>query len=120
MAEQILEIKRLAEMLKEAGIPFQWDVQDYRPYFDDWRYQIFYPNMQVSIHGIRYSCSVVQGTGTYGYDDNLLEISGLLSPEEMEFDDVKGWMTAEEVFERIKKHYEGSKGNGQEKSDRKS
>lgn len=112
MAKRLLEIARLADMLKEAGIPFQWDVQDYRPFYDDWKYQIFYPSMQVSIHGIRYSCSVIQGTGTYGCEDNLLEISGLLSPEEKAFDDVKGWLTAEDVFERIKKHYEGSKGDG--------
>lgn len=107
----MLEIERLAEMLSEAGIPFQWNIQDYRPFCDDWKYQIFYPKMEVSTYGIRYTCSIVQGTGCYGSEDNLLEISGLLSPEEMEFDDALGWLTAEEVFERIKKHYEGSKCN---------
>ena len=112
MAKRLLEIARLADMLQEADIPFQWNIEDYRPYYQEWKYQIFYPKLEVGRKGIRFTCSVLQGTRTYGGKDNLLEISGLLSPEEKAFDDVKGWLTAEDVFERIKKHYEGSKGNG--------
>ena len=29
-----------------------------------------------------------------------------MTPEEIESDSVCGWLTAENVFERIKKHYE--------------
>ena len=56
-------------------------------------------------------CSVVQGYGTYGAENNLLEIMGLLTPEEEKDDTVVGWLTAEEVFERIKHHYIRSDNN---------
>lgn len=37
---------------------------------------------------------------------------GLLTPEEAEQDSVCGWLTADNVFERIKKHWEGVRSNG--------
>ena len=46
--------------------------------------------------------SAIEGFGSYGYADDLIEIMGLLTPEESENDSVKGWLTAEEVFKRIK------------------
>lgn len=49
--------------------------------------------------------SVVQGSCTYGGDNNKLEIMGLLTPEEEEHDSVVGWLTAEEVYERIMNYY---------------
>ena len=49
--------------------------------------------------------SVIQGTGTYGSSDNLLEIMGLLTPEEEKHDSVVGWLTADEVYERIMNYY---------------
>jgi len=49
--------------------------------------------------------SVVQGNYTYGSDDNKLEIMGLLTPEEEEYDSVVGWLSADEVYERIMNYY---------------
>ena len=51
-------------------------------------------------------CSVIEGYGTYGAEDDRLEIMGLLISEEEANDTVAGWLTAEDVFSRIKKHYE--------------
>lgn len=48
--------------------------------------------------------SVVQGWCTYGNEDDKLEIMGLLTRDEKRSDSVVGWLTAEEVFNRIKKH----------------
>ena len=56
--------------------------------------------------------SAVEGWGTYGYSDgvdsifpksDLIEIMGLLTPEEERegLGGVIGWLTAEEVFQRI-------------------
>ena len=53
--------------------------------------------------------SAIEGYGTYGYgsyfdeeeDGDLIEIMGLLTPEEAEHNSVAGWLTAEEVFRRI-------------------
>ena len=49
--------------------------------------------------------SVIQGHGTYGEKEDLLEIQGCLTPRELEEDSVKGYLTAKEVFKRIKKNY---------------
>ena len=45
-------------------------------------------------------------SGTYGSEEDKLEITGLLTEIEEEEDSVRGWLTAEEVFKRIKKHIE--------------
>ena len=96
----MLEIERLADMLEVADIPFG------RRDEDNWfRSQIVYPDCAP----LDVVCSVVQGTHTYGGLENRLEIMGLLTEEELEHDDVCGWLTAEDVFARIKAHWENSK-----------
>ena len=87
------EIFRLKEMLEKATIPFK-----FKHVFRN-GYQIVYPNDT-------FICSVIEHDFSYGSDEDLLEIMGLLTNEERKFDSVKGWLTAENVFERIKKHYE--------------
>jgi len=42
--------------------------------------------------------------GTFGSQEDKIEIMGLLTDEEAEHDSVLGYLTAEEVFERIKKY----------------
>ena len=49
--------------------------------------------------------SIVHGYGTYGEEDDLLEIMGLLTEEEEKIDDVTGYLTAEDVFNRIVKYF---------------
>lgn len=48
--------------------------------------------------------SAIEGMGTYGAEDDLIEIMGLLTPEEEECDSVRGHLTAQEVFDRIVAH----------------
>ena len=85
------EIFRLEEMLEKENIPFE--------FFDNGKsYQICCPDSKD-----RY-ISVIQGGGSYGQNLDKLEIMGLLTEEEMEDDTVLGYLTAEEVFKRIKKH----------------
>lgn len=50
-------------------------------------------------------CSVVCNDMSYGHENELLEIMGLLDEEESEYDDVIGWLTAENVFARIYTHF---------------
>lgn len=104
------EIFRLKEMLEQAEIPFVYTDRSYQfdiPLFDGTtkftHYHIEYPEGMPTDKRV---CSVIQGYGSYGGQANLLEIMGLLTPEEEQDDSVCGWLTAEEVFERIKKHYE--------------
>lgn len=49
----------------------------------------------------------IEHYGSYGKDEDKLEIMGLLTPDEEEHDSVLGYLTAEDVFERIRKHHNG-------------
>ncbi len=102
----LTEFNKLEQMLKEAGIPYERE--DYEAitredvirlglthYFD--RHEIFYPDSD------RHISDVVIFYGTYGFEDGLLEQMGLLPPCG---DSVQGHLTAKEVFERWKAHYE--------------
>lgn len=100
------EIFKLDTMLTEAGI--QHDFLDEG--FDGankrlYRYHIYYPSKVIWQSDDRDFCFVAEGDFSYGGDENLLEIIGLLTPEEREYylDDVIGSLTAEDVFARIKK-----------------
>ena len=94
------EIERLKQMLEEAGIPFKWC--ECEPITGN--AHISYP-----VDGARRKCSVIQGQYTYGGDCNLLEIMGLLTDAERKVDSVAGWLSAEDVFGRIKRHWEAAK-----------
>lgn len=104
------EIFKLKEMLEQAEIPFVYTDRSFSlntPFFDGTmkiaHYHIEYPE---GVPTDKRICSVIQGFGSYGSQANLLQIMGLLTPEEKQDNSVCGWLTAEEVFERIKKHYE--------------
>ena len=57
--------------------------------------QVWYPSRDNSI------CDVICHPYSYGGDEGLLEIMGLLTEEEAECDDVVGWLDAKNVFARI-------------------
>lgn len=88
------EIFKLEAMLKEAQIPF---VFKRHPGMNG--FQICYPT-----YGRERICSVILHNGSYGREQGLLEIMGLLMPWE-DGDDVLGYLTADDVFERIKAHH---------------
>ena len=89
------EIFKLKEMLEKAKIPFV-----FRELKDFGGYQILYPEI-----GENNICDVILYEGSYGGEQGLLEIMGLVD-EEIIGDAVEGHLTAEECFGRIKKHYE--------------
>ena len=93
--EEYQEIKKLDQMLTEAKIPHTMERM-----MDGW--QVCYPVQDPETRVM----DAIQHYGSYGHEQDLLEIMGLLTPEEEQCDSVKGWLTAENVFERIKKHYE--------------
>ena len=65
--------------------------------------RIHYPNHD------NFICSAIWGEWSYGYKDGLIEIMGLLTPEEEEYDSVVGNLTVDEVFNRIKNDWEKNK-----------
>jgi hypothetical protein len=83
------EIIRLKEMLEYENIPFEFIERKEME-----GYQIVYTSNE------KFICSVIQHKYSYGNDVNLLEMLGLTK-----HDDVECYLSAEDVFERIKRHY---------------
>lgn len=88
------EFDKLELMLVETGIPY-----DKERMFGG--KHLIYPHK-----GETQVCSVVLHNGSYGREEGLLEIMGLLTDEELECDTVAGYLTADDVFGRIKKHWD--------------
>jgi len=87
------EIEKLKEMLKKSGIPFE-EVE-----MNGGKQIIYsYKNNRV-LDAVCHSFS-------YGHEQGLLEIMGLLTEEESKYDEVAGWLTAKDVYSRIKRHNE--------------
>ena len=82
------EIIRLHEMLNKADIP-----HDFEESFDG--YHICYNRGKQTV------CSVIEHGYSYGGTSDLLEIMGLLTAAEAVNDSVAGWLTADDVFNRI-------------------
>ena len=109
MKTKYKEIFKLKKLLEDAEIPFEYqegfgypeEVRKRCPDISE-HYQICYPCFAEELRVL----SAVEGFGTYGEQDDLIEIMGLLEPEEGD-GTVVGYLTAENVFNRIKKHYEG-------------
>lgn len=85
------EIFRLKEMLEKAGIPFRFrELYEDVPRFHGYQLEYFVGSKRIY--------SVIEHGASYGHDVDLLEIMGEA--------DVAGWLTAEDVFKRIKQHYD--------------
>lgn len=94
MEEKYKEILRLKCMLEKAKIPFEFS-----ELFGG--YHIVYPNNQFT------ECSVIEHDCSYGREKDLLEIRGLMTNKEInrERDNVLGYLSAKEVFKRIKNNW---------------
>lgn len=93
------EIFKLKDMLDKTNIKYKFTDRIFK--MDDKEYTDYHLEL-FDEDGFRY-LSVIQSFGSYGREEDLLEISGLLTPEEDEQDSVVGYLTAENVFERIKR-----------------
>lgn len=90
--EKYTEILKLRQMLCKAGIPHSLSRM-----YDGWQIIYFCGREQVA--------DVVQHRFSYGAEKDMLELQGLLKPQEKEYDDVAGYLSANEVFKRIKKDF---------------
>ena len=88
------EMDKLEQLLVEADIPYEKS----RVFGGK---HLIYPRK-----GDDQVCSVILHKGSYGRHNGLLELMGLLTDEELECDDVAGYLTADDVFGRIKKHWD--------------
>lgn len=96
-AVEYTEIFKLKEKLEKKKIPFKFITHN-SPYKKG--YQICYPE-----DGEKKVCSVIEHSFSYGNKQDLLEIMGLLTEEEMKQDEVVGYLTADDVFKRIANHF---------------
>lgn len=89
-------MERLVALLIDHYIPFEiteiWGTP-----------QVWYPCKKDAV------CDVICHEFSYGWNKGLLEIMGLLTDEEAEVDSVVGYLTSNEVFERIFEHYWANK-----------
>ncbi len=96
------EIFKLSDLLDEAGVPYEFFDRSFPPMEGRFvHYQICYPVFDPD----KRICSAIQSNGSYGREADLIEIMGLLTPEEEKRDSVKGWLTAEDVAIRIIDHW---------------
>lgn len=93
MKHTCTEIFKLKDMLQKAGIEFLFLDESFTG-FQHYQIKVFEKQRQI--------ISVIQSDGSYGQEHDLLEIMGLLTAEEWERDGVSGYLTADNVFERIK------------------
>ena len=98
------EIFKLREMLELAEIPFYfYDRSIKDPQFIEGTSFLCrcWDSFQIECYnekGERY-ISIIEGYGSFGQSANMLEIMGLLKEDESP--PVQGWLSAEEVFNRI-------------------
>ncbi|MBR2970036.1 MAG: hypothetical protein IKC49_03175 [Clostridia bacterium] len=104
MDNKYKEIFKLKKLLTDARIPFRFVNDSFElDNFKTTTYHIFYPDREKVV------CSVIEGDHSYGSKYDLLEIRGLLTRREHKHDLVAGFLTAEEVFKRIERHYKKKK-----------
>lgn len=85
------EMIKLIEILTKSCIPFEITACWGAP-------QVWYPNREHAV------CDVVCHKFSYGGKDGLLEVMGLVDKEKVG-DEVEGYLTAEEVANRISEHH---------------
>lgn len=88
------EIHVLKDMLEKAEIPFEFTTGFLGGY-----HLRYYAQRECV-------CSVIEHNYSYGNRIDRLEIMGLLTEEEEMHDSVVGHLTAEDVFRRIKEHWD--------------
>ena len=122
------EIFKLKEMLELAEIPYLF-IDKYKEekilmnknnylkmlehyqilIYDDMRDMMHEGELYPILEEEKRVISIIQGYGTYGSNVDLLEIMGLLTEEEEKEGSVVGYLSAENVFDRIEKFYKNKK-----------
>ena len=94
------ELDKLEKYLKEYRYEYTREDVDKKPV--DLHQIIVYKNGERSQDAI---CHY----GSYGYEKGLLEIYGDIVWPEVDLDDVRGWLTADDVIARIERGIEGAR-----------
>lgn len=89
---EITQVDKLIVMLETTDIPFTVTSNHGRP-------QVWYPDDKRPV------CDAICHWGSYGHQTGLIKIMGLTHND----DSVEGYLNADEVFARIKEHWEANK-----------
>lgn len=89
---EITQVDKLIVMLETTDIPFTVTSNHGRP-------QVWYPDDEHPV------CDAICHWCSYGHQTGLIEIMGLTHNN----DSVEGYLNADEVFTRIKEHWEANK-----------
>lgn len=85
------EMQKLIILFVKTNVPFEVTTNYNTP-------QVWYPSKKNAV------CDVICNPYSYGHEYGLLEIMGLVDEEKVG-DSVEGYLSAEQVFSRIIKHY---------------
>ena len=97
------ELDILAQYLKKHNIPFErYDCDKIFALDDDYTFHL--DRHQICVPSQKYSLwDAICQQGSYGYEDGLLEIYGDIVETETCGEVVEGYLTAQDVIERIEK-----------------
>ena len=99
-----MEILKLWEMIKKAG---------WKSYFQLTKTQNIIEGYHIYIPSLKnkevITLSAVQFPGTYGWNENLIEVYGPASGIEKITDEPIGYLTAEQAFSYFKQYMENSR-----------
>ena len=94
------EIYKLHNLLEDRNIEHEFIIEENGEY----------TRRMIKIHDVQDGekfeiLSAILHYGSYGYEQGLIEILGLLTRSEEKESNVVGYLTAEDVFRRVKKYY---------------
>lgn len=106
------ELDKLEEYLKAHGC--EYDRYDNDTIWDDAGHVISLDRHQIVVyHGSYRSWDAICQEGSYGYKEGLLEIYGDIVWADIDGDSVAGWLTAQDVINRIEHGREGARMDGE-------
>ena len=91
------ELDKLETYLKEHGIEYTREDHVSEKHYYRNKHQIV-----VYKGGVR-QWDVICHPGSYGYEQGLLEICGNIADYEKDGDSVAGWLTADDIIQRLQK-----------------
>lgn len=100
MNRDLTELNKLEAYLKAHGIRYEREDREARR-IPDGTFLSDDFHMIIVYSGDDYYWDAICHGGSYGADEGLLEIMGDIVDEEAVGDRVEGWLTAEDVIERI-------------------
>lgn len=107
------ELDKLEEYLKAHGC--EYDRYDNDTIWDDAGHLIILNRHQIVVyHDGDRSWDAICQYGSFGYKEGLLEIYGDIVWADIDGDSVAGWLTAQDVINRIEHGSEGARMDGEQ------